>query len=51
MRILITYYDITQIDSTYKKDAFDLVEILKGIIQTMLSHILLREIIITEKEI
>ena len=30
MRILITYYDITQIDSTLKKDAFDLVEILKG---------------------
>ena len=29
MRILITYYDITQIDSTLKKDAFDLVEILK----------------------
>ena len=30
MRVLITYYDITQIDSTYKKDAFDLVEILKA---------------------
>ena len=29
MRILITYYDISQIDSTLKKDAFDLVEILK----------------------
>ena len=29
MRILITYYDITQIDSTLKKNAFDLVEILK----------------------
>ena len=29
MRILITYYDISQIDSTLKKDAFNLVEILK----------------------
>ena len=29
MRILITYYDISQIDSTFKKNAFELVEILK----------------------
>lgn len=29
MRILITYYDISQMDSTLKKDAFELVEILK----------------------
>ena len=29
MRILITYYDISSLDSTLKNDAFDLVEILK----------------------